>query len=174
MFFPVVLVLFAQLRATLPDPGVDALVAKAVASTPEIASARATARAAQLRVTPAATLPDPFISTTYQNDGRALSLGSAEGSFLGLMASQTVPWPGKLRLAGKAAQSEARAIEAGNIGRAELSIEARVRNAWYDLALARAVDKVVDDRQTAAGQIEQTVRQRYAAGLGVQQDVLRA
>ncbi|HSP33541.1 MAG TPA: TolC family protein, partial [Thermoanaerobaculia bacterium] len=55
-----------------------------------------------------------------------------------------------------------------------LSIEARVRNAWYDLALARAVEKVVDERQTAAQQIEETVRHRYAAGLGVQQDVLRA
>ncbi len=174
MFFPVALILFAQLRATLPDPAADALVAKALANTPEVASARASAEAAKLRIVPLSTLPDPFISTSYQNEGRSLSLGSQQGSFIGLMLSQTFPWRGKLRLAGQAAEKEAQAIESGAVGRAALTIEARVRNAFYDLALARTVDKIVDERQTAAQQIEQTVRQRYAAGLGVQQDVLRA
>ena len=123
---------------------------------------------------PARTLPDPFLSTTYQNDGRSLSLGSAEGSFAGLMLSQPLPWPGKLSLSGKAAESEAREIESGTLGRAALTIEARVRNAWYDLVLARALDRLIEERRATATQIEQTTRDRYAAGLAVQQDVLRA
>jgi outer membrane protein, heavy metal efflux system len=40
--------------------------------------------------------------------------------------------------------------------------------------VSRALDRILDDRRTAAAQIEQSVRERYAAGLGVQQDVLRA
>jgi cobalt-zinc-cadmium efflux system outer membrane protein len=164
----------AQVRLTPPDPVADRLVAEALKQTPEITAARANAEAARRRIIPARTLPDPSASFSYQNDGRGLSLGKAEGSFLGLMLSQPLPWPGKLSLAGKAAESEAREIQMGTVGRAERSIEARVRDAWYDLLLAHATDRLIEDRRKAAGQIEETVRQRYAAGLAVQQDVLRA
>lgn len=161
-------------RAALRDPQLDALVAEALSNAPETASAQARVEAAQRRIVPARTLPDPFLSTTYQNDGRSVSLGNSEGSFLGLMASQSIPWPGKLRLAGEIAASEAREIERGTVGRTALTLEARVRNAWYDVVLARAIDRILEDRRSAAAQIEASVRERYAAGLSEQQDVLRA
>jgi outer membrane protein TolC len=161
-------------RAALHDPQLDALVAEALAKAPEMASAQASVDAAQRRVVPARTLADPFLSTTYQNDGRSLSLGKAEGSFLGLMASQAIPWPGKLRLAGDIAASQVKEVERGTLGRTELTLEARVRNAWYDLVLAQAIDRIIDERRTAATQIEASVRERYSAGLAQQQDVLRA
>jgi cobalt-zinc-cadmium efflux system outer membrane protein len=161
-------------RATLPDPALDTLVRTAIGNTPELAAARAALQAARRRVEPARTLGDPSLSTTYQNDGRSLSLGKAEGSFIGLMLSQPFPWPGKLALAGQAAASEAREIESGTLGRAGLMIEGRVRKAWYDLILARALDRLVEERRDTARQIEATTRDRYAAGLAVQQDVLRA
>jgi outer membrane protein, heavy metal efflux system len=163
-----------SVRATPPDPALDALAATALETTPDLVSARAAVEAAKRRVEPARTLADPSLSTSYQNDGRSPSLGTAEGSFVGLMLSQPLPWPGKLSLAGKAAESEAREIESGMLGRAALTIEARVRNAWYDLVLARALDRLIEERRETARQIEQTTRDRYAAGLAVQQDVLRA
>lgn len=161
-------------RATLPDPVIDALVRTAIENTPELIGARAAVEAARRRVEPASTLGDPSLSTTYQNDGRSLSLGKAEGSFFGLMLSQPLPWPGKLALAGRTAASEAAEIESGTLGRAALTIEARVRNAWYDLVLARALDRLVEERRDTARQIEATTRNRYSTGLAVQQDVLRA
>lgn len=161
-------------RASLRDPQLEALVERALANAPEMASAQASLEAARRRIVPARTLADPFASTTYQNDGRSISFGKAEGSFLGLMASQGVPWPGKLRLAGEIAESEAREVERGTIGRTGLTLEARVRNGWYDLVLTRAIDRIIEDRRNAAAQIEASVRERYAAGLAVQQDVLRA
>ena len=161
-------------RAALRDPQLEALVNEALNKAPEMAAAQASVEAAQRRIIPSRTLADPFVSTTYQNDGRAPSLGSAEGSFLGLMASQAIPWPGKLRLAGDIAASESREIERGALGRTGLALEARVRNAWYDLVLARAIDRIIEERRTAATQIEASVRERYVAGLAVQQDVLRA
>ncbi|MBI2214785.1 MAG: TolC family protein [Acidobacteria bacterium] len=161
-------------RAALRDSQLEALVDEALANAPEIATARASVDAAEFRIIPAGTLADPFLSTTYQNDGRSISFGDAEGSFLGLMGSQALPWPGKLRLASDAAASEAKEVERGALGRAALTIEARVRNAWYDLVLARAIDAIIDERRTATAQIEASVRERYAAGLAEQQDVLRA
>lgn len=163
-----------QVRLAPIDPAADRLVSEALQKTPEIDAARAGLEAARRRVEPARTLPDPSASFTYQNDGRALSLGSAEGSFAGLMLSQPLPWPGKLGLAGKATASEAKEIEVGPLNRTALTIEARVRNAWYDLVLARALDRLIDERRETARQIEATTRDRYSAGLAVQQDVLRS
>lgn len=163
-----------QVRLTPADPVADRLVAEALLKTPEIDAARAAVESAQRRIEPARTLPDPSASLTYQNDGRALSLGTAEGSFAGLMLSQPLPWPGKLVLAGQATASEARELEAGTLNRTALTIEARVRNAWYDLVLARSLDRLIEERRETARQIESTTRERYAAGLAVQQDVLRA
>ncbi len=163
-----------QVRLTPAEAAVDRLVAEALQKTPEMDAARAAVEAAQRRFEPARTLPDPSASLTYQNDGRAISLGNAEGSFVGLMLSQPLPWPGKLALAGKATQSEAREIEASALGRTGLTIEARVRNAWYDIVLARAIDRLIEERRETASQIEATTRERYSAGFAVQQDVLRA
>jgi outer membrane protein TolC len=161
-------------RATPADASLDRLVAMALAAAPEVAAARAAVETARLRVIPAKTLPDPWLNTTFQNEGRTLSLGEAEGSFAGLMLSQAFPWPGKLALAANVAESEAREVETAMLGRAALRIEARVRNAWYDLVLARALARLVEERRATARQIEETTRDRYAAGLAIQQDVLRA
>lgn len=163
-----------RVRLAPDDPAADRLVREALQKTPEIDAARAALEAARRRVEPAQTLPDPSASFTYQNDGRALSLGSAEGSFAGLMLSQPLPWPGKLGLAGRATASEALELKVGPVNRTALTIEARVRNAWYDLMLARALDRLIEERRDTARQIEATTRERYAAGLAVQQDVLRA
>lgn len=146
-----------QLRLAPDDPAADHLVREALAKTPEIDAARAALEAARRRVEPARTLPDPDAFFTSQSDGARL------------MLSQPLPWPGKLALAG-----EAREVEIGALNRTALTIEARVRNAWYDLVLARAFDRLIEERRETARQIESTTRDRYAAGLAVQQDVLRA
>ncbi len=179
--FAAVLLLFTSsvvvaqtVRLAPADPVADRLVAEGLRSAPEVVEARAAVEATQRRVEPARTLPDPSASFVYQNDGCSLSLGKAEGSFIGLMLSQPLPWPGKLALAGNAIASEAREIEVGTLNRTGLTIEARIRNAWYDLLLARALDRLIEERRNTAQQIESTARNRYVAGLAVQQDVLRA
>src|SRR5947199_81581 len=83
---------------------------------PEMSAAKANVEAAQLRIVPALTPADPFVSFG--------------GSPAGVMASQSIPWPGKLRLAGDVAASEARELERNALGRTGLTLEARVRNAW--------------------------------------------
>jgi outer membrane protein TolC len=156
------LVVVALLALAPPDPALDALVRAAIERTPELASARAAVEAAKRRVEPAGTLPDPMAALESRDNER------------GLMLTQAFPWPGKLALAAKAAASEAREVETGSAARAARTIEARVRTAWYDLILARALDRLIDERRETASQIEATTRERYAAGLAVQQDVLRA
>ena len=161
-------------QATLPDRILEALVSEALQKNGDVAASVATAEAASFRIAPARTLPDPFLSFNYQNDGWAFSLGERDMTFLGAMFSQPLPWPGKLRLAGEEAMLRAEEVKAGTVGRARLSVEARVRRAYYEYLLARDLLDLVEDRSRSWRQIADIVRERYAVGLGVQQDVLRA
>lgn len=161
-------------RAISPDPVLDGLVLEALQKNPELTGAVASAEAVRLRIEPARTLPDPFLSFNYQNDGKSPSLGKQEMTFLGAMFSQPLPWPGKLRLAGEEARNRAEEVEEGTVGRARLSVEARVRRAYYDYLLARAQLELIEDRSRSWREISNIVRERYAVGLGVQQDMLRA
>ena len=90
-------------RATFSDPILEALVSEALQTNADVAASVASAEAASFRIEPARTLPDPFVSLNYQNDGWAFSLGERDMTFLGAMFSQPLPWPGKLRLAGEEA-----------------------------------------------------------------------
>lgn len=164
----------ASTRAALHDPQLDALVAEALATHPDVAQANSLVLAAQARIQPAGALADPFLGTTYQVEGTNFALGSMEDTWLGFMYSQPLPWPGKRGLEKQAAESDAKALEAGLVGRTALSIEANVRRAYYELLLARAILQLIEERRSSWQQIEGVVRERYTVGLGAQQDVLRA
>ena len=110
----------------------------------------------------------------YQNDGWAFSLGQEDMTFLGMMFSQPLPWPGKLRLAGEEATLRADEIRTGTVGRARLSVEGRVRRAYFDYLNAREQLALIDERSRSWREISEIARDRYAAGIGAQQDVLRA
>jgi outer membrane protein TolC len=161
-------------RATFADPALESLVAEALQKNGDVAASVATAEAASFRIEPAKTLPDPFLSFNYQNDGWAFSLGERDMTFLGAMFSQPLPWPGKLRLAGEEAALRAEEVRVGTLGRVQLAVEARVRRVYYDYLLARDLLALIDDRARSWREISDIVRERYAVGMGVQQDVLRS
>lgn len=161
-------------RTAFRDPVLEALVAEALQKNGDVAASVAMAEAASFRIEPAKTLPDPFLSFNYQNDGWAFSLGEREMTFLGATFSQPLPWPGKLRLAGEEAALRADEARVGTVGRAQRSVEARVRRAYFDYLLARDLLALIDDRARSWRDISDVVRERYAVGMGVQQDVLRA
>ena len=163
-----------QGRATSSDPFLDELVLEALQKNPELTGALSSAEAALSRIEPARTLPDPFLSLNYQNDGKSLSLGKQEMTFLAAMFLQPLPWPGKLRLAGEEAQGRAEEVREGTVGRALLSVEARVRRAYYDYLLAKAQLELIEDRSRPRRRERlDIVRERYV-GIGVQQDVQSA
>ena len=156
------------------DPVLESLVAEALVRNPDTRSAEASAQAATFRIVPARTLPDPFLSFTYQNDGTRFTLGKRDMTFFGATISQPLPWPGKLKLAGEIAGSESNQVERGVLGRSRRAVEARVRRTFYDWQLSRALLDLVEERRAAWRQIEAVARDRYSAGLAIQQDMLRA
>lgn len=164
---------FAASAAPAVPPTVEDLVLEALAKSPALAAARAGISAARERVAPAGTLPDPMLRLSYENDGAPVSLGEEPMTRLSFMAEQPIPWPGKLALAAKVAGADAAVAEAA-VARLRLGIEADVRRAATRLLEAREARGLTREQGETWERIESVARSRYAAGLGTQQDVLRA
>lgn len=151
----------------------DALVAEALANNPDLAAARGDAAAARARVSPAGSLPDPMLTLAYVNDGTSISLGTQPMSRIELVAQQAFPFPGKLGLAERVARADADR-SATRPARVALALEASVRRGYATLLEARENLHLVDEQVETWREIEEVIRVRYAAGMGTQQDVLRA
>jgi cobalt-zinc-cadmium efflux system outer membrane protein len=150
------------------------LIAESLAARPEIAAAEAELAARGERVPQAGALPDPMLEVGIQNDGfDGLTIGEMEGSTLTLMASQTLPWPGKRGLRGEIA---AFGVEDARIalGRAQLDTEVAVRRAYLELLLARERLALLARLERIWTQARAAVQARYEAGSGAQTELLRA
>lgn len=97
----------AQPPARLSLP---AVVAEALANNPEIASARRRADAARQRPVQERALPDPMVSVGWSGSGNPLpgaGLGVEPTANIGLMVTQSIPYPGKRELKASIASREA-------------------------------------------------------------------
>jgi outer membrane protein TolC len=163
----------AESVPALASSEADALVSEALEKNPDLAAARQEAAAARARVSPAGTLADPMVTVNYENDGGAFSLGTEPMTRLSFMAQQAIPFPGKLGLQERVAKADADR-GATRPERVALTLEAAVRRGYADLLEARENLKLVDEQIATWRDIEEDIRARYSAGMGTQQDVLRA
>lgn len=154
------------------DPLLEALVLEALQANPDLQVAEHALVAARQRPAQVGALPDPRLSIGYTNDGWGPSLGNMPDSNLAVVASQDLPFPGKLRLRSQVAGVETQQTDQ-QLGRARLSLTAAVRRSYYGLLLAQARLALVREQGEVWHHVEGTARARYAAGQGTQQDVLR-
>jgi outer membrane protein TolC len=156
------------------DPVLEQLIAQSLAARPEIASARANVQVERERVTQAGAWPDPMLQVGIQNDGfTSIEVGRMPTSYYSLMASQTIPWPGKLGLRQDVLDSGAKQATC-SVARARLSTEAQVRRAYLGLLLARDRLEILARLQRVWARSFEIARARYEAGQGVLSDVLRS
>jgi outer membrane protein, heavy metal efflux system len=156
------------------DPVVRELVASALVRRPELAAARAQIAAERERVEQSRTLADPTLALGIQNDGfGGIQVGKMPMSWVSIVASQTLPWPGKRGLRGEVAAFDARGGEL-ELRRALLGVVADVERAYVDLLLLRGQLGVLARLQSLWQQAASAARARYEAGEGTQSDLLRA
>jgi len=164
----------AQAPWPLPvdDAVLAALIDEALATSPDVARARAAAEAAATWPAQAGSLPNPMIGANYTNDGWSPSLGSQGMTTLGFMASQELFYPGKraLRAAVASRQAEQVALE---VERTRRGVAAAVKRAYYGLLVTRETLELIGDQEQIWRQVEGVARARYAVGQGALQDVLR-
>ena len=179
---PVLLLLAAALgvagqvrSSTAPTP-LSALLAEANASNSQIAVASDAWQAAKQTSRQVSTLPDPTF--TYQN----LSIGSpkpfagytnSDFAYIGLGASQELPYPGKLRLRGEVAKREADLMNT-KLDATRTSIADSVKVDYIQLAYLQATLEIFLEDQRVLDQLIQDATAHYQVGQGLQADVLQA
>ena len=161
--------------ASLPaDPTLAALIQDSLSVRPELAQATAIAHANEERVSQAGAMPDPMLQVGIQNDGfTSIEIGRMPTSFVSVMATQTFPWPGKLRLREEVAQLGA-SQNMKVLARVRLSTEAEVRRAYLDLVLVRDRLALLEQLHALWERSAAFAQVRYETSGGAQSDVLRA
>jgi cobalt-zinc-cadmium efflux system outer membrane protein len=161
--------------ANTPTP-LSQLLAEARANNPQISAADYGARAARQMAPQVATLPDPKF--TYQQ----LSVGSprpfaghtnSDFAYVGVGASQELPYPGKLRLRGQVAERDADTKQV-EVEAAIISIADAVKADYLQLAYLQQTLGILRQNEAVLDQLIQDATVHYQVGQGMQQDVLHA
>jgi outer membrane protein, heavy metal efflux system len=165
---------FAQ-TASIPTP-LSRLLAEAGANNPQISAANYGVRAARQMAPQVTTLPDPKF--TYQQ----LSVGSpkpfagytnSDFAYIGVGASQELPYPGKLRARGVLAERDADTKQA-EVEVTKTSIADAVKADYLRLAYLQQTLGILRQSESVLDQLIQDATAHYQVGQGMQQDVLQA
>jgi len=164
-----------QPAASNPTP-LSQLLAEAATNNPQISAADHGARAARQMAPQVTSLPDPKF--TYQQ----FSVGSpkpfagytnSDFAYIGVGASQELPYPGKLRLRGQVAERDADTKQA-EIEVTKTGIADAVKADYLQLAYLQQTLGILRQNETVLDQLIQSATAHYQVGQGMQQDVLQA
>jgi outer membrane protein TolC len=169
----------ASTWADEPAPGatVESLLALVKERNPEYASMRSEAQAASERVAMAGALMDPKFRVEWMDitkmGSQSPTLWPGDVGSTKYTVMQDLPWFGKRDLKKNIAQQEAQAVEGKLLGTwAELVAKVKVTHAQrYYLHQTQKLTNELLDLTTRLASVAQV---RYASGLGVQQEVIRA
>ncbi len=143
---------------------IEAAVAQALAANPGLQQRREQAVASAAVPEQVGTLPDPWLTVTP---------GWADMSQFKLGITQALPYPGKLSLAGEAADHVAEAARL-EVDEGALSLAAQVKQLWWRVFYLDRAMEILRRNLGVLRQFISVAETRYRVGLGLQQDVLLA
>jgi cobalt-zinc-cadmium efflux system outer membrane protein len=182
-FFVGLLLLTAAYSTRAQDPSASAeptplaeLIAEAKKSNTQIIAAEHTWQAATHVRQQVTTLPNPQFTLQEFSVGSPkpfAGFNTSNFAYFGIGASQELPYPGKLRLKGEAADRAAD-VQQAQIAVARASVVDEVKVAYLRLAYLQQTLPLLDASRNTLGQIIETELARYRTGQGSQADVLKA
>ena len=150
------------------------LVRAALDRNPGLKSLASSATALKFGVGPAGALPDPVVGLGVMNVGLSRwTVGIQEMSQVTLSASQSFPFPGKLRLQSEIASSRALQAEAA-LGAARLSVVDEVKELYAKLFYYQKSLEILGRKKTLLEDALRASEKKYEVGAGVQADLFRA
>lgn len=152
------------------------LTSEAMKSNPEIVAAQKNYEAARQRPTQEGSLPEPMVSFAYASVGKPLpgfGLGTEPMANIGVMFSQEVPYPGKLKLRGQIASKEAEAAFQ-QYQATQLGVISRLKQAYYRLQYSYAASDLLIRNRDLLSKLVSVSEARYSVGKASQQDVFKA
>lgn len=165
---------------------IDSLIRFALATSPVIKAASGRLDAARHRIGPAAAWPDPMLIAGIVNQplGKEAARLSAHGTptaasgpdpmtmrMVGV--TQTIPYPGKLRLERGIAERELDAASA-SVDVARRQVVRDLKAAYYEIAFLDHALAVIENSRNVLERMIRTTEARYGVGQSSQQDVLKA
>jgi outer membrane protein, heavy metal efflux system len=172
------ILLFSTLKllaADQPTP-LSALLDEATRNNPDILAARRGWQAATQVPSQVSTPPDPQVTIQHVSVGSPrpfAGFSNSDFAYIGFGISQDLPYPGKLKLKGEAAQQDA-ALGREKLEAVRRSILQQVKDAYFQIAYVQQTLEVLDRNGKLLEQIEKIADGRYRVGEGSQQDVLKA
>jgi len=149
----------------------SALIKEAIASNPEILSAKNAFESASARIPQAASLNDPMIEFEYDKiTADRMLTGDPMKTF---SVSQDIPFPTKVYLRAKIASKLAK-MAYENYKAKERDVVARVKSAYAELILIDKAIEINKENKDVLDQFSKTATTRYGAGTGTQADALKA
>ena len=173
---------FVLLSLSLSLPAADlatplsSLLDDANRNNPDILAARRGWQAATQVPSQVSTPPDPQVTVQSFSVGSPrpfAGFSNSEFAYVGFGVSQDIPFPGKLKLKGEAAQQDA-AISRHKLEAVRRSVLQQVKAAYFEIAYVQQTLEVLDRNGKLLEQIERIADARYRVGQGNQQDVLKA
>jgi outer membrane protein, heavy metal efflux system len=165
----------ASPAADLPTP-LSALLDEANRSNPDIQATRLGWQAATQVPSQVSTLPDPQVTLQHVSVGSPrpfAGYSNSDFAYVGFGISQDLPYPGKLKLRGEAAQQDA-AISRNKVEAVRRSVLQQVKEAYYQIAYVQQTLEVLDRNGKLLEQVEKIADGRYRVGEGSQQDILKS
>jgi len=172
----IVLVLALKLSAADPPTPLSALLEEATRNSPDILAARRGWQAATQVPSQVSTPPDPQVTVQHFSVGSPrpfAGYSNSDFAYIGFGISQDLPYPGKLKLRGEAAQRDA-AVSREKLEAVRRTVIQHVKEAYFQIAYAQQTLEVLDRNSQLLEQIERIADARYRVGQGSQQDVLKS
>jgi len=172
----IVLSLTLKLSAAEQPTPLSALLDEATRNNPDILAARRGWQAATQVPSQVSTPPDPQVTIQHVSVGSPrpfAGFSNSDFSYIGFGISQDLPYPGKLKLKGEAAQQDA-AVGREKLEAVRRSVLQQVKDAYFQIAYVQQTLEVLDRNGKLLEQIEKIADARYRVGEGSQQDVLKA
>lgn len=146
------------------------VIDEAISSNPELQSAGLRWDASKERVPQVRALDDPNIGFTYYGEQPQTRVGEVQAS---VMASQKIPFYGKLRLKGEVAESEAK-VSGEKYRTLEKEIIAKAKSAFYELFWVHKSINIDEENRKLLQRFVKIAEVKYATAKATQQDVLKA
>jgi outer membrane protein TolC len=173
--FAMALSWIAGSRAAESVTPLAALLNEAVQNNPDILAARHAWQAATQVGSQVSTRPDPQVTVQQVSVGSPrpfAGYSNSDFAYIGFGVSQDLPFPGKLKLKGEAADRDA-AVAHQKLESVKRAVVQQVKEAYFQLAYIQQTLEVLDRNDKLLEQIEKIADARYRVGQGNQQDVLK-
>lgn len=154
-----------------PRP-VEEYIGFALSQSPRIQAARKRLEARGFRVPQAASLEDPMVGVNgYPFYPYVLQTAGGVSTY-NLMASQKLPWPGKLEAQSQAAEAEVDMARA-ELAAAELEVIEQVKRTYYELYFVQRSLSITEHSRELLVQMGDVADVKYQNGTVSEQDLLR-